>query len=130
MMLLTDRIGQSKVNRESPLNTGMYTVAFQIPVSIKMLGYSKSRVTFGAKLKAKRLEAGYSLKEFSKTPGVSETSVIAWEKHNVMPFEKNVKKSYDFFWGKMNTSPSPIKFVKFVQFVAKISLSLIPSQAG
>ena len=90
------QIVEKYFNCESPLNKGMYTVVFQIPVYIKMLCYPKSQVTFGAKLKAKRLEAGYSLKEFSRTIGVSETSVIAWERHNVMPFERNVKKIFDF----------------------------------
>lgn len=49
-------------------------------------------MTFGAKLRNKRLELNMSTRDFGKLLGVSETTIFLWEANKVMPRVKNYSK--------------------------------------
>lgn len=58
--------------------------------------YDPNPVTFGAKLRNKRLELNMASKEFSKLLGVSETTVFLWEANKVVPQVNNCPKLLEF----------------------------------
>ncbi|MBA4850575.1 helix-turn-helix domain-containing protein [Emticicia sp. BO119] len=53
-------------------------------------------MTFGAKLRNKRLELNLSTKDLSKLVDVSETTVFLWESNKVMPRASNLTKLIEF----------------------------------
>lgn len=54
--------------------------------------YDPNPLTFGAKLRNKRLELNMSTKDFGKFLGVSETTIFLWEANRVIPRMKNYAK--------------------------------------
>jgi len=58
--------------------------------------YDPNPITFGAKLRNKRLELNLSTKNFGELLGVSETTIFLWEANKVMPRINNYSKLLEF----------------------------------
>ena len=54
--------------------------------------YPKEPLTFGDKIRKKRIDLGLQIAELSNKINVSEDSIINWEKRNIKPQPKNLKK--------------------------------------
>lgn len=49
-------------------------------------------ITFGEKLRRKRIDSGLQIKQLANIIGVTDDTIINWEKRHVSPTYNNLKK--------------------------------------
>ena len=59
--------------------------------------YPKNPKNFGERLRKKRMDMGLTMKEIAKTLEVTEATVSNWERKNIRPYRKTMKKLDEFF---------------------------------
>ena len=71
--------------------SGFYRIILSIPKYIFNKDYPNNPKTYGEKIKKARMDAGLHIKELASLIGVTEDTIINWEKRNIMPSSKNMK---------------------------------------
>jgi transcriptional regulator with XRE-family HTH domain len=61
-----------------------------IPMQIMRPDYPTNPITFGEKLRKKRMDAGLTIIELASIIGVSADTIINWEIRNIQPMNKKM----------------------------------------
>ena len=72
--------------------SGFYRITISIPIYVFNKRYPKDPVNFGEKIRCKRMDSGLQIKELAKILGVTEDTLINWEKRGVSPTSKNLER--------------------------------------
>jgi DNA-binding XRE family transcriptional regulator len=78
------------------LSKGIYSISLSIHKAVFNKDYPNNPQSFGKKLKKARMDAGLQIKELASIVGVTEDSIINWEKRGIMPSSKNLKEVKKF----------------------------------
>ena len=74
------------------IHPGIYQITLLIPKFVFNKNYPKNPINFGEKLRRKRIDSGLQIKELAKMIGVTEDTLINWEKRGVSPPATNLKR--------------------------------------
>jgi DNA-binding XRE family transcriptional regulator len=69
-----------------------YRITLLIPQYVFNKNYPIDPITFGEKLRRKRIDSGLQIKELANIIGVTDDTIINWEKRDVSPASNNLKK--------------------------------------
>ena len=83
-------VQNSNISHYSP--PGFYRITILIPKFVFNKNYPKDPANFGEKLRRKRIDSGLQIKELAKMIGVTEDTLINWEKRGVSPTATNLKR--------------------------------------
>ena len=75
----------------------IYTLSLKAPYRLVNKYYPREQKTFGEKLRAARIEAGFPMKELAAELGVSRDSVANWEKGRAFPCIRYLRRLEDTF---------------------------------
>jgi DNA-binding XRE family transcriptional regulator len=71
------------------LFTGCYTISFKIPKGTFAIEYPQKPRNLGEKIRKYRIDSGLTIKQLGQIIGVSEYTIINWEKMKKSPSKKN-----------------------------------------
>jgi len=86
-------------------STPLYTISSYLGPGLFNPGYPKEPKSFGEWLRKFRLDQGLLIKDFARLVGVSEDTIINWEKRNVKPRGRAREKLMEYLKGKLGKNP-------------------------
>ena len=71
------------------LYTGCYTLSINIPKYLFVNDYPHQPRNLGEKIRKYWIDSGLQIKEFAQIVGVTEDTIINWEKRNIKPLPRH-----------------------------------------